>query len=260
MTITLLRVIWITPPRPRVGAGAGQGADSQRPLVWSWTRFPFPHLSIYAIHSPHDHAGSRLCRQPTVGGRCLDATLVVTAVVRLRTVLCCRIPRSLLIVATAPVRREAAPSWRLTLPFVPHPGHASSRPPASSSVGGLVVAWIRLGAFAADREQSLRRRVCIVVAAGAFVDRAIVLAPPLLSNDVYTTAAQGELASRGSTRPVVGPNALGGGPFMRAADAIWWNNPRPTARVEQGRRDCRRRTDTDAASACWACGGSYSSP
>ena len=134
----------------------------------------------------------------------------------------------LLVVVTAPVRREAAPSWRLTLPFVPHPGHAVFA--AVSFVVGMALlslAWIRLSAFSADRSQARRRRLGVVLMCAALWIAPVLLSPPLLSNDVYSYAAQGELASRGVDPTVVGPNALGGGPFMRAADPIWWNNPAP---------------------------------
>ena len=154
--------------------------------------------------------------------------LLLPPVVRIKLLLALGFLGSLIVVVTAPVRREAAPSWRLTLPFVPHPGHAIFS--AGTFIVGMALlslAWIRLGAFASDRSQPGRRRICVVLAAGVLWTAPILLSPPLLSNDVYSYAAQGELASRGVDPTVVGPNALGGGPFMRAADAIWWNNPAP---------------------------------
>ena len=158
---------------------------------------------------------------------------------------------------TAPVRREAAPSWRLTLPFVPHPGHALFS--AGSFILGMTLlslAWIRLGAFTIDRSQTTRRRLCIVLAAAALWTAPILLSPPLLSNDVYSYAAQGELASRGVDPTVVGPNALGGGPFMRAADAIWWNNPAPYGPAwNKIAETVVVATDHDAALSVWALRG-----
>ncbi|MEO5837955.1 MAG: polyprenol phosphomannose-dependent alpha 1,6 mannosyltransferase MptB [Acidimicrobiales bacterium] len=154
--------------------------------------------------------------------------LLSPPVVRVRLMLLTGFLGSLLVVVTAPVRREAAPSWRLTLPFVPHPGHALFS--AMSFIVGMAMlslAWIRLGALTVDHSETRRRRLAIVLAAAALWTAPILLSPPLLSNDVYSYAAQGELASRGVDPTVVGPNALGGGPFMRAADAIWWNNPAP---------------------------------
>ena len=154
--------------------------------------------------------------------------LLLPPVVRVRLVVLLGFLGALLVVVTAPVRREAVPSWRLTLPLVPHPGHALFS--AATFVLGMTLlslAWIRLGAFSTDSSQTARRRLCVVLAVGALWTAPILLSPPLLSNDVYSYAAQGELASRGVDPTVVGPNALGGGPFMRAADAIWWNNPAP---------------------------------
>ena len=164
---------------------------------------------------------------------------------------------TLIVVVTAPVRREAVPSWRLTLPLVPHPGHAFFA--ATSFAVGMALlslAWVRLGALTTDQTQTSRRRMCIVLAAGALWTAPILLGPPLLSNDVYSYAAQGELASRGVDPTVVGPNALGGGPFMRAADAIWWNNPAPYGPAwNKIAETVVVATDHDAALSVWALRG-----
>src|SRR5437868_14708107 len=50
--------------------------------------------------------------------------LLLPPVVRVRLVLLLGFLGALIVVITAPVRRDAAPSCRITLPFVPHPGHA----------------------------------------------------------------------------------------------------------------------------------------
>jgi hypothetical protein len=182
--------------------------------------------------------------------------LLLPPVVRVRLVVAMGFVGSLLVVVTAPVRREAAPSWRLTLPFVPHPGHALFS--AMSFVVGMTLlslAWIRLSAFTVDRTQT-RRRLAVVLAAGALWTAPVLLGPPLLSNDVYSYAAQGELASRGVDPTVVGPNALGGGPFMRAADAIWWNNPAPYGPAwNKIAETVVVATDHDAALSVWALRG-----
>jgi alpha-1,6-mannosyltransferase len=183
--------------------------------------------------------------------------LLLPPVARLRLVLTMGFLGSLLVVVTAPVRREAAPSWRLTLPFVPHPGHALFS--AISFIVGMALlacAWIRLSAFAVDRTQPSRRKIVVVALAGALWAAPILLGPPLLSNDVYSYAAQGELASRGVDPTVVGPNALGGGPFMRAADAIWWNNPAPYGPAwNKIAETVVVATDHDAAQSVWALRG-----
>ena len=135
---------------------------------------------------------------------------------------------TLIVVVTAPVRPEAAPSWRLTLPFVPHPG---SRPFSITTfiVGMLLLGfgWYRLTSYASQRDVDGGRRlrnVCLVIAVWA---TPVLLGPPLLSNDVYSYAAQGELSSHGYDVTKWGPVALGGGPFLRAADGIWHHNPSP---------------------------------
>lgn len=141
----------------------------------------------------------------------------------------------LVVVTTAPVRDATAPAdwrppalWRLTLPFVKHPGG-----PVYSSVAFVIgmallaVGWWLLANAAADRSVPLRRRVCLVAAVAALWVLPTLLSPPLLSKDVYSYAAQGELSSRGADPTAVGPEALGGGPFFFAADKIWRDNPAP---------------------------------
>lgn len=135
---------------------------------------------------------------------------------------------SLAIATTAPVWRYANPTWRLTLPGVPHPGPAAVN--AVAFIGGLlllVYGWFRLSGLVgvADRAEALRVRLAARVL--ALWALPIVLGPPLLSNDVYSYAAQGEIGSRGLDPTVVGPWALGGGRFWRAADDIWHHNPSP---------------------------------
>ena len=191
-----------------------------------------PTLVPQPINSPNSAGGPHAASLETAGRRpsvvAWMRRLLLPPVLRVQLVLAMGFLGSLFVVVTAPVRREAAPSWRLTLPFVPHPGHALFS--AFSFIIGMTLlslAWIRLSAFTIDRAQTRRRKIGVVLVAGALWTAPILLGPPLLSNDVYSYAAQGELASRGVDPTVVGPNALGGGPFMRAADAIWWNNPAP---------------------------------
>jgi hypothetical protein len=126
------------------------------------------------------------------------------------------------IVATAPVWRLAAPSWRLVLPGVPHPG-----PPLFSAVtflAGLVLlglGWIGLVRVAEryPAPEPTRRRLVLGVALLWAVP--VLLGPPLLSHDVYSYAAQGELASRGIDPTATGPFALPRGDFLRATDPVW---------------------------------------
>jgi hypothetical protein len=135
---------------------------------------------------------------------------------------------TLLVVATAPVRSEAAPTWRLTLPLLPHPGgRLFSLTSFLIGVALLGFGWLRLGTYASRREGESSRRLRNVSLVIVLWAAPVVLGPPLLSNDVYSYAAQGELASHGYDTTKWGPIALGGGPFLRAADEIWHHNPSP---------------------------------
>jgi Glycosyltransferase family 87 len=135
---------------------------------------------------------------------------------------------TLLVVTTAPVRSQAAPTWRLTLPFVAHPGgRLFSVTTFLLGMALLGYGWYRLGNYAARRDLSPNRRLRMVGLVITLWALPIVLGPPLLSNDVYSYAAQGELASHGYDTTKWGPIALGGGPFLRAADEIWHHNPSP---------------------------------
>lgn len=146
----------------------------------------------------------------------------------LRAALLCGFLGTLVVVVTAPVRPQAAPTWRLTLPYVPHAGGKTfSFVTFLVGMGLLGYGWYKLTSYAMAKQSSVPRRlaaVCLVVAAWAVP---ILLGPPLLSNDVYSYAAQGELASHGYDVTKWGPIALGGGPFLRAADGIWHHNPSP---------------------------------
>lgn len=135
---------------------------------------------------------------------------------------------ALLISASAPVWRYSAPTWRLTVPGIPHPG--SSFVSATLFVIGLVLlggAWIGLVGASERLRGTTGRRIAIVVAVAVAWTVPILLGPPLLSNDVYSYAAQGEMASRGIDPTSVGPVALGRGDFLRAVDPVWKTAPAP---------------------------------
>ncbi|HEV8298069.1 MAG TPA: polyprenol phosphomannose-dependent alpha 1,6 mannosyltransferase MptB, partial [Acidimicrobiales bacterium] len=135
---------------------------------------------------------------------------------------------SLLVVVTAPVRSQAAPSWRLRLPFVPAPGPRwFSAACFMAGMGLLGYGWFQLCGYARRSRIDGGRRLRTVAIVVTLWSLPIVLGPPLLSNDVYSYAAQGELGSRGYDPTKWGPIALGGGPFLRAADEIWHHNPSP---------------------------------
>jgi alpha-1,6-mannosyltransferase len=132
------------------------------------------------------------------------------------------------IVTTAPVWRMAAPSWRLTLPGVPHPGTPTFN--TTAFVVGLILmglGWMGLIGRASRQRGSERRRLALVGAVFALWTVPFLLGPILLSNDAYSYVAQGELASRGIDPSAHGPVYLMNGQLMWGADSIWRNSPAP---------------------------------
>ena len=131
----------------------------------------------------------------------------------------------MIIASSAPVWRLATPSWRLTIPGIPHPGT-----PTQSTLLFLVglvllaLGWLGL-ILRAGRTGDRRRTVRVVALVIALWAVPVSLGPPLLSNDVYSYVAQGEMASRGLDPSSVGPVALGRGDFTSGADPVW----RPSA-------------------------------
>jgi hypothetical protein len=92
-----------------------------------------------------------------------------------------------------------------------------------AGIASLVLLWLLLvrGPHAALRTE---RQVWLV--AGAWVTPLLV-GPPLLSNDVYSYAAQGLLVDRGFDPYSVGPSALGSVPAVGAVDPAWRSVPSP---------------------------------
>jgi len=160
---------------------------------------------------------------------------------------------TLLIAASAPVWRLAAPSWRLAIPGVPHPG--SSLVAASFFTGGLVLlgfGWVGLIGRAERLPGSEQRKWVTVLAVGLLWTFPVMLGPPLLSNDVYSYVAQGEMASRGVDPTANGPNTLGRGDIMRAVDPMWRNAPAPYGPVWIGlSKAVVTATHHDAAAGVW---------
>ena len=160
---------------------------------------------------------------------------------------------SLLIAASAPVWYLAAPSWRLTVPGVPHPG--SSFQSASCFVVGvvlLVVGWVGLIGRAERAPMTARRRLWAVVAVGAVWCLPMLAAPPLLSHDAYSYAAQARMASLGIDPSANGPDVLRYGYFYRQADPIWRDAPAPYGPVAVGFGDAIvNLAGQDAAATVW---------
>lgn len=127
----------------------------------------------------------------------------------------------LIIAASAPVWYLAVPSWRITLPGIPHPG--TSFQSTSLFLLGLIllgVGWLGL-ILRAGRIADPRRALIVVGVVIALWAIPVSLGPPLLSNDVYSYVAQGEMASRGIDPGSTGPVALGRNDWTSGADPVW---------------------------------------
>ena len=147
---------------------------------------------------------------------------LLTALVALSGVL-----GGIVIAASAPQWRLAVPAWRLTVPFIGHPG--SSTESTLWFLCGLVllsVGWLgliqRMGRIADPR-----RALVVVGAVIVLWAIPVSLGPPLLSNDVYSYVAQGEMSSRGIDPSSTGPVELGRGDFLAGADPVWRAAPAP---------------------------------
>ena len=135
----------------------------------------------------------------------------------------------LVVVASAPVWRNAAPAWRLTVPGIPHPPDGSI-PAAVLFVGGLIAMWVGWAGMVGRTDRmpgTPRTRLVVAAVVLALWALPPVLGTPILSNDVYSYAAQGEMASRGIDPTAFGPYALSRGPFLNAVDPIWRDAPAP---------------------------------
>ena len=160
---------------------------------------------------------------------------------------------ALLIVASAPVWYEAAASWRLTVPGIPHPG--TSAQALTNFIIGLVLmglGWIGLIGRAERAPISARARLVSVVVVGVIWCVPVLLGPPLLSHDVYSYASQGEMARRGIDPTAQGPNALKRTRWVWQVDPIWRDAPAPygPVAVEAGKQVVVL-TGADPASAIW---------
>ncbi|CAM8646070.1 crt_membr, carotene biosynthesis associated membrane protein [Acidimicrobiia bacterium] len=134
---------------------------------------------------------------------------------------------SLIIAASAPSWRWAVPSWRLSIPGIAQPG-STTQSTTFFLIGLILLAagWLGL-IYRAGRPGDPRRVLVIVGIVIAIWAIPVSLGPPLLSNDVYSYVAQGEMASRGLDPSSVGPVALGRGDFTTAADPVWRPAPAP---------------------------------
>jgi alpha-1,6-mannosyltransferase len=235
-------------------SGPDQGFHRQiPPPVSSGTALPFPLVATTIERARAAVAGSPELRRVVDRGRSVllgpdaDAPLghseispwrppVAEARTRWPTVLAALAGflGALLISTSAPVWRLAVPSWRFTLPFIPHPGNTMQS--AALFVAGLIL--LGLGWFGlinrAGKPGDRRRRMGMVAAVIALWTLPFLVGPPLLSNDVYSYVAQGEMASQGIDPTSTGPIALGRGDWLRQVDPVWRAAPAPYGPVAIG--------------------------
>ena len=121
----------------------------------------------------------------------------------------------------------ARPSWRLTVPGIPHPGTPAQA--TATFLIGLVLlglGWLGL-VYRAGRPGNPRRRLLMVVAVTAIWAVPVSLGPPLLSNDVYAYVAHGEMISRGIDPSAHGVAAIGRNDWTAGVDPVWRNDAAP---------------------------------
>jgi hypothetical protein len=92
-----------------------------------------------------------------------------------------------------------------------------------AGIAGLVLLWL---ALVRGPHRAVRTEGRVWLVAGAWV-LPLIVGPPLLSNDVYSYAAQGLLVDRGLDPYSVGPAALGNIPAVGAVDPAWRSVPSP---------------------------------
>lgn len=165
----------------------------------------------------------------------LDAKMIFGALVGLLGVL--------VIVGSAPIWRLALDTWTLKVPGVPRGGteaaawdsldwasRASLTQAGLFALGATLVCtgWLTLVRRAERMGGSSRRRAKVVLAVCALWAIPVLLGPPLLSNDSYSYAAQGEMSAQGLDPTAVGPAiGLGRGDFVQQVDGFWRWAPAP---------------------------------
>lgn len=91
------------------------------------------------------------------------------------------------------------------------------------AVATLVASWARLQRGLPETGLRLRSAVAV----GTLWALPTALTVPLLSRDAYSYAAVGRLAATGHDPYLVGPAALGRGPFLALVDPLWQHTPTP---------------------------------
>ena len=146
---------------------------------------------------------------------------------------------TLIISGSAPIWKHSVPSWHLSVPFVPRPplregtawtDTASLTQALLFALGMVLVSlgWIGLVRRSERMPGTGRQRAKWVLAICVLWAIPVMLGPPLLSNDAYSYAAQGEMSAQGLDPTDVGPaTGLGRGEFVRQVDPFWRHAPAP---------------------------------
>jgi len=132
---------------------------------------------------------------------------------------------ALLVAVTAPTWRLAFigthEPWRLTLPFVPFNG---TRPfTAIAFVIGataLGVAWLGLIGRVQRSKAPERDRMRVVIGTALLWFVPVMLGPPLLSSDIYSYAAEGDMITKGHDPTTEGMFKLHYG-YISHVDPVW---------------------------------------
>lgn len=143
---------------------------------------------------------------------------------------------STLVAITAPLWRLSGPTWRLSVPGIPHNGE---RPITAITfvVGAamLSLAWLMLIARVERSPLPERDRTRAVIVTALLWFAPVLLGPPLLSSDIYSYAAEGEMASRGIDPTSDAIYKLQYGDFISRTDPIWrTSNGNPYGPVQMG--------------------------
>jgi len=130
---------------------------------------------------------------------------------------------SLLIAVTAPLWRLSGPTWRLTVPGIPHNGE---RPITAITfvvgTGMLGLAWMGLIRRVERSQLADRDKTRAVIVTSLLWFAPVLLGPPLLSSDIYSYAAEGAMVTQGSD-PTVDDMAaaLHYGDYLSRTDPVW---------------------------------------
>ena len=133
---------------------------------------------------------------------------------------------SVLIAATTPLWRLSGPTWRLTLPGLPHRG---DRPATAIlfviAVSLLAISWLALIVRVERSPLPARDRLRAVVGVAALWFAPLLLGPPLLSSDIYSYAAEGAMVTQHLDPTVDGMYRLHYGDYIAATDPVWRGGP-----------------------------------